>query len=214
MQKFLKEAPVDDAGSDQKPQAAIQAGFGFLVVLLREMRSVSNGDLLVKALEHFIQILKQAEPGSFHTGDRLSFVLDSSLNEARAFLVELIGDGRTESRVAALAHRALFLLALARASVEDLLVLCSALTESKHGAVDLRTELGILRDVDAQQLATISKDAKYDAGEARTLRKGAVRMPICNSAGKGIPIAPATDSWVLEDGFFYAVVAGRGLVKL
>lgn len=181
------------------------------------MKTINNGALLVKSLEHFLQILRTAEPGSFHTGDRLSFVLDSSLNEARNFLVELIEDQGTEHQVAILAHKALFMLALARASVEDLLVLCSALAEGKQGkerAIDLRVELRILRDIEEQQLASISKDAEFDSGEARALRKAAVRMPICNSGGNGVQIRPSTDSWVLEGGFFYALISGRGLVKL
>jgi hypothetical protein len=219
VQKFLKDTP-DLADGDllqPRPRAAIQAGFGFLIVLLREMKAINNGALLIKSLEHFLQILRTAEPGSFHTGDKLSFVLDSSLNEARTFLVELIKDQGAEQQVVVLAHKALFMLALARASVEDLLVLCSALTDSersKNSAIDLRMELRVLRDIEAQQLTSISKDTEFDSGEARALRKTAVRMPICNSNGDGIQIRPSTDSWVLEGGFFYALISGRGLVKL
>jgi hypothetical protein len=54
------------------------------------MKEINNGQLLINSLEHLLQCLKQAGPGSLHSGDRLSFVLDASLNEARGFLLELI----------------------------------------------------------------------------------------------------------------------------
>lgn len=184
------------------------------MVLLREMKTINQGALLVKSLEHFHQILKQAEPGSFHTGDKLSFVLDSNLNEARAFLLELVEDQATDKRVLALGVKILFMLGLARGSVEDLLTLTSVLSKTKNVNIDLRAELRILRDLEAKELASISKDEDFDAGEPKRLGKGAVKMPICNAGGHGIKIRPSEDSWVLEGGFFYAVIGGKGLVKL
>jgi hypothetical protein len=141
-------------------------------------------------------------------------VLDSNLNDARAFLLELIEDQAADKRVVVLALKILFMLGLARGSVEDLLTLTSVLNENKHGSIDLRAELRILRDLEAKELASISKDEEFDSGDAQVLGKGAVKMPICNSGGDGIKIRPSRDSWALEDGFFYALISGRGLVKL
>lgn len=141
-------------------------------------------------------------------------MLDSNLNEARAFLLELIEEQATDKRVLVLAVKILFMLGLARGSVEDLLTLTSVLTKTKHVNIDLRAELRILRDLEAKELASISKDEDFDSGEAQVLGKGAVKMPICNSGGNGIKIQPSKDSWVLDGGFFYAVISGRGLVKL
>ena len=108
----------------------------------------------------------------------------------------------------------LFMLGLARGSVEDLLTLTSVLTKTKNVNIDLRAELRILRDLEAKELASISKDEDFDSGEAQVLGKGAVKMPICNAGGHGIKIRPSEDSWVLEGGFFYALISGKGLVKL
>ena len=67
--------------------------------LLKELKGVNNGALLITSLEHMIQTLKQVEPGSFHTGDKLSYVLDRSLNDARNFIMDLITERATNKTV-------------------------------------------------------------------------------------------------------------------
>jgi len=113
------------------------------------MKAINNGALLTKSLEHVLQTLKQVEPGTFHSSDRTSFVLDASLNDARAFLLELASESSTDQRVVVLAYKVLLMLGLARSSVEDLLVLTTHLGEKGH-TVDLRDELKILRDMEAK----------------------------------------------------------------
>lgn len=56
LKKFLNEAP-GPAGT--KTQTSIQASFGFVLSLLREMRTFNNGGLLIKSLEHFLRTLKE-----------------------------------------------------------------------------------------------------------------------------------------------------------
>jgi hypothetical protein len=102
----------------------MQASFGFVVALLTEMKSVNNGSLLIKALEHFLSSLSIVEPGSFMTGDKYSFILDANLNEARKFLVDLIQDKTSDKKVIILSCKVLLMLGLARSSVEDFLILC------------------------------------------------------------------------------------------
>ena len=87
-----------------------------------------------------------------------------------------------------MALKVLFMLGLARGSVEDLLTLTSVLAKNKHGSVDLRAELRILRDLNAKELTSIGKDVEFTSGDANVLGKGAVKMPLCNSANKGIKI--------------------------
>jgi hypothetical protein len=150
-QAFLKDTDEgpDEVRHSRQSRAAIQVGFGFVLVLLREMKAINNGALLKNSLEHVLQTLKQVEPGTFHSSDRTSFVLDASLNDARAFLLELASDSGTDRRAVVLAYKVLLMLGLARSSVEDLLVLCSLLRE-KGQHVDLRDELKILRDMEAK----------------------------------------------------------------
>ena len=63
VQAFLS-APVDNNGG----QVGLQAGFGFVMVLLREMQG--TGALLERSMEHVAETLKRAEPGSFFSNDR------------------------------------------------------------------------------------------------------------------------------------------------
>ena len=92
---------------------------------MRELKTINKGALLISSLEHFILTLKEAKPGSLHTGDRQSFVLDATLNNVRSFLIELINDKDSESKVKTLAFKMIFYLGLARSSVEDFLFLIS-----------------------------------------------------------------------------------------
>lgn len=88
-QKFLTESD-GSSEADEQSKASIQTAFGFGISLLRELKSINNGSLIERTLKQFIETLKHTKPGSFHVGDKQSFVLDASLNCVRTFLVELI----------------------------------------------------------------------------------------------------------------------------
>jgi hypothetical protein len=187
------------------------------MTLLRELKSINNGALLTRSLEQFIATLKQTKPGSFHSGDKQSFVLDASLNTVRAFLVELINGHDTDKKVATLAFKMIFLLGLARSSVEDFLVLVSLLSDKKHSDIDLREELHILKVLESKELATVSKETKFDAGEVTYLGQRPTEMPICILKGEstsGILYFNKEDSWVQDGTYIYALIKGQGLVKL
>ena len=70
-------------------------------------------------------------------------MIDSNLNDARAFLLSLIEDTATPARVVALSYKIILLMGIARANVEDLLLVATLL--NRHPTqVDLRQELQIL----------------------------------------------------------------------
>ena len=46
----------------------------------------------MQSLEYLYQTLRWAEPGSLYANDKISFMVDSNLNDARGFLQELIHD--------------------------------------------------------------------------------------------------------------------------
>ena len=73
----------------------LESGFKFSLSLLKEIKSI-NKDMLVNSLEYLYQTLKFAEAGSLYSTDKLSFMIDSNLNDARAFLVSIIEDKTVE----------------------------------------------------------------------------------------------------------------------
>jgi len=216
--KFLTES-TGGSEADEKSKASIQAAFGFVMTLLRELKSINNGSLMNRSLEHFLETLQRTKPGSFHNGDKHSFALDASLNTVRAFLVELI-NGNEDKKVVTLAFKLIFMLGLARSSVEDFLVLVSLLSDKKHMDVDLRDELKILRVLESKELSTVSKEDKFDAGAVTYLGQRPTDMPICVLAGESpseiiyLSSSKKEDSWVQDGTYLYALVSGMGLVKI
>lgn len=76
---------------NQRVQVGLESGFKFSLSLLKEIKGI-NKDMLVNSLEYLYQTLKFAEPGSLYSTDKLSFMIDSNLNDARQFLVQIIED--------------------------------------------------------------------------------------------------------------------------
>ncbi len=97
--------------------------------LLKEIRSI-NRDMLVNSLEYLYQTLRYAEPGSLYSTDKLSFMIDSNLNDARGFLVTIVEDSSSQPRAVELAFKILLLLGVVRSNVEDLLLVATLL--DKH----------------------------------------------------------------------------------
>ena len=125
LKNFLNKAP-SEKGS--KTQTSIQASFGFVLSLLREMRTFNNGGLLIKSLEHFLKTLKEQEPLPVQSGmDKSAFLLEARLNEARAFLLELINDQGSGELVVTLACKTLLMLGRMRHNLEDFLIVNSIL---------------------------------------------------------------------------------------
>jgi hypothetical protein len=129
-------------------QVGLESGFKFSLSLLKEIRNI-NKDMLVNSLEYLYQTLRYAEPGSLYSTDKLSFMIDSNLNDARSFLVSLIEEGLANGggnkRATELAFKILLLLGIVRSNVEDLLMAATLLDRLKEDqSVDLRIELEIL----------------------------------------------------------------------
>ena len=72
-------------------QIGLEGGFQLTLALLREVRDMKK-EALVNVLEHVYQILKSTPGGSLYNTDKLSFLLDNSLNDAREFLISIIED--------------------------------------------------------------------------------------------------------------------------
>lgn len=66
--------------------------------------------MLVNSLEYLYQTLRYAEPGSLYSTDKLSFMIDSNMNDARSFLVNIIEDKGSEPRAVELSFKILLLL--------------------------------------------------------------------------------------------------------
>ena len=69
------------------------------------------------------------------------------MNESRTFLVQLISGSDTNKRVKMLSFKVLFLMGMARQSIEDFLVICSLLKLKNCTDVDLREEIKLMRDM-------------------------------------------------------------------
>ena len=79
--------------------------------------------MLQSSLSYLLQALTDTSPDSLYGTDKESLLYDSSINDARSFLVELITDSKTSDQVVQLCYKIIFRLFLARNSVEDALVL-------------------------------------------------------------------------------------------
>ena len=112
-------------------QVGLESGFKFSLSLLKEIKSI-NKDMLVNSLEYLYQTLRYAEPGSLYSTDKLSFMIDSNLNDARTFLVSIIEDKSNSQRATELAFKIIFLLGIVRSNVEDLILVSTLL--DKHDA--------------------------------------------------------------------------------
>jgi hypothetical protein len=152
LMKHLNSSDAEEASQQQL--CAIPSSLGFVVTLMREMQSVPGcGQILIKTLEHINFTLKRVEPGSFfRVHSRTSFILDASLNDARSFLVDIIRAQRNSKspdfKVITMALKVLLTTSLVRKSIEDVLTVCSLLTDPviAKGSVDLREEIQKLRE--------------------------------------------------------------------
>ena len=116
---------------NQRVQVGLESGFKFSLSLLKEIKSI-NKDMLVNSLEYLYQTLRFAEPGSLYSTDKLSFMIDQNLNDARGFLVTIIEEKNNPPRAIELAYKILLLMGIVRSNVEDLLLVSTLLM--KHDA--------------------------------------------------------------------------------
>jgi hypothetical protein len=137
---------LEKSDVNQRVQVGLESGFKFSLSLLKEIKSI-NKDMLTNSLEYLYQTLRYAEGGSLYSTDKLSFMIDSNLNDARSFLVSIIEDKNSAPRVVELALKIILLLGHVRSNVEDLLIVATLLDKHKS-EVDLRAELELLKHDD------------------------------------------------------------------
>jgi hypothetical protein len=89
IQRFLDDSQGADKSVSPRIQVGLESGFKFSLSLLKEIQTI-NKDMLVNSLEYLYQTLRNSEPGSLYSTDKLSFMIDSNLNDARDFLVSII----------------------------------------------------------------------------------------------------------------------------
>lgn len=152
----------------------LESGFKFSLSLLKEIKSI-NKDMLVNSLEYLYQTLRFAEPGSLYSTDKLSFMIDSNLNDARGFLISIIEDqANSNKRAVELAFKIILLLGVVRSNVEDLLLVATLL--DKHNIqVDLRPELELLKEENSLDNQEGSDSIqKKDFSERKVTRTGTI----------------------------------------
>lgn len=165
--------------------------------------------MLVNSLEYLYQTLRYAEPGSLYSTDKLSFMIDSNLNDARTFLISIIEDKASAQRATELAFKIIFLLGIVRSNVEDFIIVCTLL--DKHNAqVDLRQELELLKEDDSVSSGTEGSQKKnFDErtitkrGTIFYLKTGAYQQEISKEA-----------SFACDGKFIYMHQQGLGLLKM
>ena len=188
IQRFLDNSGEDgDKSVSPRIQVGLESGFKFSLSLLREIRNV-NKDMLVNSLEYLYQTLRFAEPGSLYSTDKLSFMIDSNLNDARQFLVTIIEEGAKSSseepskkRAIELSFKIILLLGIVRSNVEDFLLVATLLDKYKV-QVDLRQELdALLKDSTTQAESAGPEDAGSQSlkkfpkfGEKKTTKSGLI----------------------------------------
>lgn len=167
IQKFLdKQGDVN-----QRVQVGLESGFKFSLSLLKEIKSL-NKDMLVNSLEYLYQTLRTAEPGSLYSTDKLSFMIDANLNDARGFLVSIIEDPSAPQRALELSFKIILLLGVVRSNVEDLLLVATLLDKLVQ-QIDLRPELEVLKDDDGAIAATENL-AKLQVGSRKVTKGGMI----------------------------------------
>lgn len=190
---FLEEE-IYDRGS----KVGIQAGFGFVMTVLQEMKGM--GQILEKTMANVIESLKRCEPGDFYENDRLSFSIDASLNDAREFLIDLIKNG--DGKIACLAYKILFLIGLARSCVEDMLLICTFLFNEKRPEIDLRDEIQMLKKIYDKETKAATKEEDFHPGAISDVHKE-VEMRICSYGSRRVRPENSIDTWIVDRDIIY-----------
>lgn len=168
---------MEKSDVNQRVQVGLESGFKFSLSLLKEIKSI-NKDMLVNSLEYLYQTLRFAEPGSLYSTDKLSFMIDQNINDARGFLVSIIEEKNAQKesahphRAVELAYKILLLMGIVRSNVEDLLLVSTLLM--KHDAqVELRQELELLKE-EGDSASDDGGSLKKDFKERKTTRQGMI----------------------------------------
>jgi hypothetical protein len=86
IEKFLKKEVDAD---DERVLFGLQTGLSFSISLMKEMNKISP-QLMVSSLTYLLSTLVETEAGAIYAQDKAGFMNDSTIGEARSFLVSLI----------------------------------------------------------------------------------------------------------------------------
>jgi hypothetical protein len=135
---FEEKDPMTDRS--EALQISLQGGLKFSIHILKEMQHVAPS-LLHSSLEYLYESFKNASPLSLYGIDKNFFVSDMSINEARAFLAEIVADPlQKDQKTKELALKLIMVLGIMRANVEDM-VLAINLMETHNFVVDISEEI-------------------------------------------------------------------------
>jgi len=138
VKKFLQEQPGPN-GTTARSQISLEGGFKFALSLMKEIRLMAkkessvlgtetSSEMLINSLEYLYQTLRQSEVGALHGHDKMSFIIDSNLNDARAFLLTILNEkDSAPARAVELAAKIILLIAIARSNAEDFLIVSQLL---------------------------------------------------------------------------------------
>lgn len=180
------------------------------MTILQEMKGM--GTILEKTMANVAESLKRCEPGDFYENDKLSFSIDASFNDTRTFLIDIIQNG--EGHLANHAYKILFLIGLTRFCVEDMLLICTFLSNEKRTEIDLRDEIQMLKKIYDKETKEATKENDFNPGEIIHVFDE-IEMRI-SSAGESYKITPenALDTWCIDDEFIYCLGESGGLIKM
>lgn len=187
---YVAQFLEDRTDEDDISRSTKQVGFGFLVAMLSEMRTINNGSLLEHSLAQFLQILKRQGPGQMFEISTEGFDLEASLNEASQFLAELISDKATPAKTKILAAKTLLALGYARDSAEDILQLVLLIREqAQQGtSIDLTEELKLLQKHSSAGSSTDLKSLNEDDFNFSTIIRLMYLPPISMSDNKSFVV--------------------------
>lgn len=101
-----------------------------------------------------------------------------------------------------------------RHNLEDFLIVNSILHRKDPAfAIDLRDELRILQAQSGPQSAVIGAGGKFEPGSSSDVGEP-IQMPIISHGSRTLSVNASTDSWVQDGDHLFAVISGKGLVKL
>jgi hypothetical protein len=125
-------------------------GLRFSLAILQEIDKVSV-EILASALQHLYEALSESPAGSLYGNDVLAFQQDTALDEAREFLVRLIGNrSQYPKKMVELCMKILLRPGIVRSNVEDFLIVSKLLNGDVElaGHCDLRSDIRALPVVD------------------------------------------------------------------
>lgn len=137
-------------------------------------------------------------------------MIDSNLNDARGFLVNIIEDKASNPRAVELAFKIILLLGIVRSNVEDFLLVATLL--DKHNiSVDLRSELEILKDEGDSAAVSGDSYTKKSLADRKTSKSGTI---FYLKAGANQQEIKQRAAMTTDGQYIYLHQEGLGLLKM